>query len=119
MTAKAPVGDLPPSENAISLQQGDLLILTRDLKPGRPATYDSGGQVLTPAMIGCTIPEVFDDVRSGESIWFDDGKIGGVVEKVESDRVLVRITQARLQRREAARRQGHQPAREHASAWRP
>jgi pyruvate kinase len=93
---KAPVGQLPPGESAISLQQGDLLILTRGLKPGRPATHDSGGQILTPAAIGCTIPEVFDDVRSGEAIWFDDGKIGGVVEKVEADQVLVRITQARL-----------------------
>ena len=93
---EALVGDLPPRENAISLQQGDLLILTRDLKPGRPAILDSAGRVLTPALIGCTIPEVFDDVRSGESIWFDDGKIGGVVEKVEGRQVLVRITHARL-----------------------
>lgn len=90
------VGKLPPAENAISLQQGDLLILTRDLKPGRPATYDSGGQILSPAQIGCTISEVFEDVRSGESIWFDDGKIGGVVEKVEDARVHVRISQARF-----------------------
>ena len=90
------VGELPPGENTLSLRQGDLLILTRDLKPGRPATYDSVGQILTPAVIGCTIPEVFNDVRSGESIWFDDGKIGGVVEKVENTRVLVRITQEHL-----------------------
>jgi pyruvate kinase len=94
---EAPVADLPPLENAISLQQGDLLILTRDLRPGRPATLDSGGRVLTPATIGCTIPEVFDDVHSGEAIWFDDGKIGGVVEKVEASQVLVRITHTRLQ----------------------
>ena len=93
---QAPVGELPPGENAISLQQGDLLILTRDLKPGRPATYDSGGQLLTPAVIGCTIPEVFDDVQSGEAIWFDDGKIGGIVEKVEAGQVFVRITRARF-----------------------
>jgi pyruvate kinase len=52
------------------------------------------GQVLSPASIGCTIPDVFDDVRSGESIWFDDGKIGGVIEKVERTEVLVRITRA-------------------------
>jgi len=93
---EASVGSLPPGENAIPLKQGDLLILTRDLRPGRPATHDSGGQLLTPAVIGCTIPEVFDDVRSGEAIWFDDGKIGGVVAKVEEDQVHVRITQARL-----------------------
>lgn len=94
---ETPVGKLPPAENAISLRQGDLLIVTRDLRPGRPATLDSSGQVLTPATIGCTIPEVFDDVRSGEAIWFDDGKSGGVIEKVEARQVLVRITQARLQ----------------------
>jgi pyruvate kinase len=93
---QARVGDLPPVENAIPLRQGDPLILTRDLRPGRPATTDAGGRTLTPATIGCTIPEVFDDVRSGESIWFDDGKIGGVVEKIEAGQVLVRITHARM-----------------------
>jgi pyruvate kinase len=50
--------------------------------------------VLIPNQIGCTLPEVFADVRSGEPIWFDDGKIGGVVEKVEPNRVWVRIVQA-------------------------
>jgi pyruvate kinase len=93
---EAPVGELPPGDTAICLKQGDLLILTRDLTPGRPATYDIKGQVLTPAVIGCTIPEVFDDVRAGEAIWFDDGKIGGAIEKVEDGLVLVRITHARL-----------------------
>jgi pyruvate kinase len=90
------VGDLPPSANSIPLKQGDMLILSRDLGPGRPASYDSGGQILSPAEIGCTIPEVFEDVQVGDSIWFDDGKIGGDVEKVENSRVLVRITQVRL-----------------------
>jgi pyruvate kinase len=90
------IGALPPGENVLLLQKGDLLILTRDLKPGRPATYDSTGKILTPAVIGCTIAEVFDDVRAGEPIWFDDGKIGGVIEKVEKERVLVRITQEHL-----------------------
>ncbi|MEI6415238.1 MAG: pyruvate kinase [Pseudomonadota bacterium] len=93
---EAPVGDLPPREPSISLRQGDLLILTRDHQPDRLATYDSRGQVLTPASIGCTIPEVFEDVQTGESIWFDDGKIGGVVERMDSTRIFVRITQAGL-----------------------
>jgi pyruvate kinase len=87
------IGTLPPGENVLTLQKGDTLILTRDLKPGRPATYDSAGKMLSPAKIGCTLPEVFDDVRAGEPIWFDDGKIGGVIEKVEQARVIVRITQ--------------------------
>ncbi|MCA9014283.1 MAG: hypothetical protein KDA77_03020 [Planctomycetaceae bacterium] len=93
---EAEVGEVLAAENYLTLNQGDQLIVTRDFEPGRPATYDSSGQVLTPAQIGCTIPDVFHDVRAGQSIWFDDGKIGGVIEKVESTRVLVRITQARL-----------------------
>lgn len=93
---EAAVGELTPVENTISLRQGDLLILTRDLVPGRPATYDTSGQILTPARIGCTISDVFENVQSGESIWFDDGKIEGVVEKIENARVHVRITQTRL-----------------------
>ena len=86
---------LAPRDNVIVLRQGDELVLTRSLEPGRPARVDDAGRLLTPARIGCTLPEVFDDVRAGESIWFDDGKIGGVIEKVEHERLHVRITQAR------------------------
>lgn len=89
------VGDIPPTENAIALVQGDPLILTRNLEPGRPATRDRVGQVLTPARIGCNISAVFDAARPGESIWFDDGKIGGMIERVEAEQVVVRITRTR------------------------
>lgn len=91
---KAAVGALPASEHTLLLHQGDTLRLMRDLQPGHPAVCDAGGKLLTPASIGCTLPEVFDDVRAGEPISFDDGKIGAVVEKVEADEVLVRITRA-------------------------
>lgn len=93
---KASVGELSPRENAITLRQGDVLILSRDLQTGHLETYDSGGKVLAPAVIGCTIPEVLENVRPGESIWFDDGRIGGVIEKVADMRVFVRITYPRL-----------------------
>lgn len=92
---EAPVGNLPAEERTIILRGGDLIILTRDKKTGRPATCDSAGNILTPATIGCTIPEVFDDVRAGDSIWFDDGKIGGVVERAGEGRIFVRITRTR------------------------
>jgi pyruvate kinase len=90
------VGELPATKNAIILQRGDPLILTRNLEPGRPASRDGDGQILTPAVIGCSIPEVFDFISAGESIWFDDGKIGGIIEAVQSEQALVRITQTRL-----------------------
>lgn len=92
---KATVGDIPALENTLPLKQGDLLILTLGSTPGRPATQDSWGRVLSPASVGCPFPEVFEDVKAGERIWFDDGKIGGVIEETEADRLHVRITQTR------------------------
>jgi len=70
--------------------------VTRDLAPGRPATRDSAALVLTPPTIGCTIPEVFENVKAGDTIWFDDGKIGAVVDQVNADHVIVRISHAPL-----------------------
>jgi pyruvate kinase len=92
---EASLGAFTPREGAIDLHAGDVLVLRGDSRPGRPARRDASGEVLTPAFIGCTMPEIFADVRSGEPIWFDDGKIGGVIERVRSDELLVRITRAR------------------------
>jgi pyruvate kinase len=93
----ATVGTLPPLEGIITLHTNDRLIVTGDLTPGRPAVRDSDGRVTEPARIGCTLPEVFADVKPGEPIWFDDGKIGGVVEQVEPDHLRVRIAHTRAQ----------------------
>ena len=93
---KTQVGALPCLENVIFLRRGDALVLTRDLTPGRSATFDSAGELLTPASIGCTLPEIFNDVRAGEAIYLDDGKIGGIIEKVEPSQLLVRITHAHV-----------------------
>jgi pyruvate kinase len=79
----------------VVLATGDRLIVTRDQQPGRGALRDEAGEVVAPATIGCTIPNVFDHVEPGASIWFDDGKIGGVIEQVGAGEVVVRITHAR------------------------
>jgi pyruvate kinase len=89
------IGPLPPVEQAIRLCEGDVLILTHEHIPGRPASIDSMGRCLIPARIGCTLPAIFDEARTGESIWFDDGKIGGLIEKVGKGEMHVRITHAR------------------------
>lgn len=92
----AQINSLPSRESSIQLRIGDRLAVTRACRPGKPATYDSSGQLLTPASIGCSLPAALDNVRAGETIWFDDGKIGGIVENVEPDRIQVRISWARL-----------------------
>ncbi|HEX6185099.1 MAG TPA: pyruvate kinase [Pyrinomonadaceae bacterium] len=89
------VGELPPVEQWIGLRMGDSLTLRRDRQPGSPAAYDRKSRLLRPASVGVTLPEVLDDVREGESIWLDDGKIGGRIRRVRADGVEVEITHAR------------------------
>ena len=92
---EAAVGQLPSRDLRLTLAIGDELVITPSNLPGRDATRDARGRVLTPARIGCTAGEVFTDVRPGDRIWFDDGKIGGIVDRCEPDRLHVRITRAR------------------------
>jgi pyruvate kinase len=93
----AAVGALPAHEVPLTLFIGDELVVTRSATVGRAAVRDDRGRVLTPATIPCTADQIFEDVRTGDRIWFDDGKIGGVVERREPDRLHVRITRTRAQ----------------------
>jgi pyruvate kinase len=88
-------GPMPAAPKSLRLLEGQTLILTRDLTPGRGAIYNGSGEILEPARVGVTLPEFFDCVKPGEPIWFDDGKIGGVISAVADGEVQVRITQAR------------------------
>jgi pyruvate kinase len=89
------VGNLAPPEQTLILHQGDTLVLTRQLIPGKPATCDDKGRLLSPTSIGCTLPEVFALARPHERIWLDDGKIGGIITAVTADQIHVAITEAR------------------------
>jgi pyruvate kinase len=91
---KTIIGELPARERYLLLKPKDTLILTRELQPGHPARHDAAGKLLSPARIGCTLAEGFSDVRPGEPIWLDDGKIGGVIQAVMPDEIHVLITHA-------------------------
>jgi pyruvate kinase len=83
---------MPPLQQGIMLKRGDELLLMREQMLGRPAQFDAAGQKISPAVISCTLPEVFSQVRAGEGVWFDDGKIGGIIREVQSEGLLVEIT---------------------------
>ncbi|MCG6187289.1 pyruvate kinase [Maribellus maritimus] len=93
--AKDTVGELLPIEQYIPLKISDTLVLTKNTNPGEPAQYDENGKLIQPAHISCTLPEVFSDVRVEEPIFFDDGKIEGVIENVKNDELDIRITYAK------------------------
>lgn len=89
------VGELLPLEQYITVKTGERVVLTREPVPGEPARFDENGVMTTEAHVSCTLPEIFDDVRIGEPIFFDDGKIEGVIEEVNKDDLLIRITYAK------------------------
>ena len=80
------VGDIPPVEMALSLSAGDWLRLDRDQSL-------AGGQGAT-SHISCTAPAIFEQVKTGERILFDDGKIEGVIKKVQPDYLDIKILYA-------------------------
>jgi pyruvate kinase len=73
---------IEPLPGALRLHRGDRLHLTRE----------GGGNA---TQISCTLPQVFAQVHAGERVWFDDGRIGGVVRKATAKSVEVEIVQAR------------------------
>ena len=89
------LGGIPRAEQGLLLQPGDALLLFRAGATGREAERDANGAVKTPAAIACTLPRALALARRGEATWFDDGRIGGVIEAVRQEHLLVRITHAK------------------------
>lgn len=89
------VGPMSPKPQYIVLRPGDTLVLTRSLDAGHPAQLKEKHEVVRSARIGVTLPEFFDSVKSGQPIWLDDGKIGGIISEVGPDEVVVEITHAK------------------------
>ena len=92
---KVAVGEIPPVELAIILRTGDLLTITRKDIEGNPAEFDEDGNIVKRAHVSCQLQEVFEHIKAGEKILFDDGKIEGLIEEVQSDQFEVRITRAK------------------------
>jgi pyruvate kinase len=91
----ATVHDLPRLPGTILLRPGDPLVLTREGLTGTGIERDVDGRVVRPAMIACTLSEVFAAARPDERIWIDDGKIGGVIRHIEPGAIHITITHAK------------------------
>lgn len=85
------VSGIPTREGVIIVRPGDILVLTRDVSAGRGPTFDSAHQLLSPARVPCTLPEVFSGVRPGEKVCLDDGQVVGVAESVSISEIRVRV----------------------------
>ncbi|MGK7954641.1 MAG: pyruvate kinase [Crocosphaera sp.] len=75
-----------PPKGQKRIHQGETLLLTPE-KPTKPHKNHFQASL--------TLPDVLGQVQVGATIWIDDGHIGGQVEKVDPEGVLIRITHAR------------------------
>lgn len=87
--------ELPAAQGLLHLRRGDRLqLLPEGL--GHEARPVGRGRRAQPASVSCTLPEALAAVRRGDRIWFDDGRIGGVMRKrLDGGGVLVEIGSAR------------------------
>ena len=91
------LGQVPPIPGTLHLAPGSRLKLVdtglgHGGVPGGESTSDGHAGAAT---IACTLPEALAQVREGQRIWFDDGRIGGVVRHVKAREVEVEITVTR------------------------
>jgi pyruvate kinase len=91
-----PTGRIESLPGVLHLHRGDTLRVTKS-GLGQAAVYDESSEqtIREVAHIACTLPVVIDQVNVGERIWFDDGRIGGIVRRVNSNALDVEVTQAR------------------------
>ena len=80
------VSNIQHLENPITLKKGDTLLVTATQALGRPSDRSEPGRV------SCTFPEALQFVKPGERIWFDDGKIGGVVKAASAEGLRIEVT---------------------------
>jgi pyruvate kinase len=93
--ASGKVATIPPVEQFLSLRVGDELRLTSAAESGRAAVFDESQRIVHPAQIGCTLNAVFRYAGIGQRVFFDDGRLAGVIREVTSDGLRVQIVQAR------------------------
>lgn len=86
------VHEILPLEEVIFLFEGDLLRLNKKPILGEPTKYDENGNITEIAHVSCTLPQIFNDVNINEPIYFDDGKIEGVIKENNGDFLIIEIT---------------------------
>ncbi|NJN25585.1 MAG: pyruvate kinase [Cyclobacteriaceae bacterium] len=80
--------------HSVKLRKDDKLILTKRETNGKRARYDSKDRLVEMAEVAVSLPQIIDDIKIGENIFFDDGMIEAkVIEKTSEDAILV-ITKA-------------------------
>ncbi|MDP3922141.1 MAG: hypothetical protein Q8Q84_02070 [Hydrogenophaga sp.] len=80
-------GGIAPLPAAIRLHRGDRLFLcAQPLDPDLPPDPQH-------LRVACTLPQVLAQVRRGERVWLDDGRIGAVLRTASPQQLELEIAQ--------------------------
>ena len=71
---------------------GDRLLLTRD-----GSRHELGAERIGLAL-ACTLPEVLDDLAPGERVYYDDGKLSGLVRDRSAGGIVIEVTFTKKER---------------------
>jgi pyruvate kinase len=85
------IGALPPRPEPILLFRGDQLLVGDERLAPREPLRDQDGRALEPGQVPSTLGAALDQVRIGDPISFDDGRIGGTVAGKEPGLLRVQI----------------------------
>ncbi len=84
----------PSIDEEIRLKAGDILCLTRAPLPGTAAQWAADGRCIKQAKLHCTLEAAFNDAKPDQSVWLDDGRIGGLILSNDGEVIQVSITHA-------------------------
>ena len=76
----------------VRLHREDALVLAREPKLFSPPEMDEQDNELLPARISCSDPDIIDQLSIGQKLWFDDGKMGCLVERIDEEGAHLRVT---------------------------
>ena len=88
------LSDFALPDGTLHLTRGGTIRLTRGMIAPTDLKRKGRRSPQIPS-VACTLPEIFDQVEVGERIWFDDGRIGGVIRGITPEWLDIEITHAR------------------------
>lgn len=80
------------TKDFIKLKEGDHIVLTKNNTLGEAAVYGPNNEILKTAKVGVLLPQIIDDIKVNDAVFFDDGMIKGIViSKNDTDAKLLII----------------------------
>lgn len=86
------VKDLPPAEQWIPIRCNDIISLVFGEDECTPAKFDDQGKCIAPSKLTCPEKALFEQVKRGQRVLFDDGSVVSEVEEVREDELILRVT---------------------------